>query len=315
MHSMMEASSTFAQLLNIFWLRPETAMWREIDIQAMKSFKFESPSLDLGCGDGLFSFIRAAGKFQGSFDAFQVMGNLESFFENADVFDAGGASVVPHVLKLPEYKIDIGFDHKENLLRKAEPLKLYIELKLGDANATLPFSDGYFESIFSNIIYWLDDPQKALKEIARVLAPEGKVCLMLPNYTLPEFSFYNQYFVKTGLEEFEFLTKIDRGRFGDNIRQAKSGAEWGKMFDEANLKKVSHTTHLSKTAIQIWDIGMRPLFPVLLKMVKLIDSENLGTIKEEWVSIFSEFLEPIVRMDTALGQGEEPAFHCYVLEK
>ena len=70
-------SISFDQLLNAFGLRPETAMWREIDICAMRSFEFSSPSLDLGCGDGLFSFIRAGVCFDLSFDAFSAIGSLD----------------------------------------------------------------------------------------------------------------------------------------------------------------------------------------------------------------------------------------------
>ena len=73
----MTHSDSFDQLMNAFWLRPETAMWREIDIRAMRSFKFSSPSFDLGCGDGLFSFIRAGGCFDWSFDAFPDIGSLD----------------------------------------------------------------------------------------------------------------------------------------------------------------------------------------------------------------------------------------------
>ena len=47
--------------LNAYWLRPETALWRTLDVEAMRTFKGTSPSLDLGCGDGTFSFIRAGG--------------------------------------------------------------------------------------------------------------------------------------------------------------------------------------------------------------------------------------------------------------
>lgn len=47
--------------LNAYWLRPETALWRTLDVEAMRTFKVTSPSLDLGCGDGTFSFIRAGG--------------------------------------------------------------------------------------------------------------------------------------------------------------------------------------------------------------------------------------------------------------
>jgi hypothetical protein len=36
------------ELLTIYWLRPETALWRHLDIKAMENFKFQSPSLDIG---------------------------------------------------------------------------------------------------------------------------------------------------------------------------------------------------------------------------------------------------------------------------
>lgn len=87
-------TSTLNQLLNVFWLRPETALWREIDIRAMQSFSFKSPSLDIGCGDGIFSFIRAGGKFSSEFDAFQAMSGLDKFFEKVDVFDEIGRAHV-----------------------------------------------------------------------------------------------------------------------------------------------------------------------------------------------------------------------------
>ena len=130
----MTLSTTFDELLNVFWLRPETAMWREIDISAMVPFKIRSPSLDLGCGDGIFSFIRAGGGLDEGFDAFRAVARLDRFFENADVFDAFDESVNPVVTHPPGYRIDCGFDHKENLLRKAKQLGLYSNLKVGDAN-------------------------------------------------------------------------------------------------------------------------------------------------------------------------------------
>jgi hypothetical protein len=72
----MTTSTTFEELLNVFWLRPETALWREIDVRAMKQFSFKAPSLDLGCGDGIFSFIRSGGGFSSDFDAFRAMSGL-----------------------------------------------------------------------------------------------------------------------------------------------------------------------------------------------------------------------------------------------
>lgn len=311
----MTTSTTFDALLNVFWLRPETALWRELDIRAMQEFSLKSPALDIGCGDGIFAFVRSGGRFSPEFDAFRAMSGLDKFFENVDVFDAFDAKVSPAVTSVPTYRISCGFDHKANLLSKAGQLGLYDTLKEGDANQKLPFEDASFMSIFSNIVYWLDDPQAVLKEIGRILRPGGQACLMLPNQTLPEFSFYNQLYVKTGDKKWAFLEKLDRGRFSDNIRQARSRSAWEAMFKQAGLAVAAHKAHLSKTVVQTWDIGLRPLFPVLHRMAGAVSPEKLPEIKREWVAIMRQFLEPLADMDDSLSTGTEPAFNCYILEK
>lgn len=311
----MKTSTTFEELLNVFWLRPETALWREVDIRAMQRFNFKAPSLDLGCGDGIFSFIRAGGGFSSEFDAFRAMSGLDKFFDNVDVFDAFDDRVSPAVTHVPGYRIDCGFDHKANLLSKAGQLGLYESLKQGDANQKLPFPDESFNSIFSNIVYWLDDPQAVLKEIGRILRPGGQACLMLPNQTFPEFSFYNQLYVKTDDQKWAFLEKLDRGRFSDNIRQSRSHSAWEAMFNLAGLCVAAHKAHLSKTIVQTWDIGLRPMFPVLYRMAEAIPPDRLPDIKREWIATLRQFLEPLADMDDELSKQAEPAFHCYILEK
>lgn len=290
-------------------------MWREIDIKAMQSFEFLSPSLDFGCGDGIFSFIRAGGEFDERFDAFRTIVGLDKYFNNVDVFDAYDESSSALVTKPPEYHIDCGFDHKENLLKKAGKLGFYRDLQKGDANQRLPFADKSFRSVFSNIVYWLDDPQAVLTEIARILKPGGRACFMLPNESLPTFSFYKALFLDTKDPKWSFLEKLDRGRFSDNIRQSRSASQWEAVFDLAKLSVVEHKTHLSKSSIQIWDIGLRPLFPVLLKMTEAMDTEKSAEIKKEWVETIRQFLQPIILMDGQLNKNIEPAFHCYIVEK
>ncbi|MCG3685613.1 class I SAM-dependent methyltransferase [Aliarcobacter butzleri] len=306
------------ELLNVYWLRPETALWRAIDIEVMKDFKIKGKSLDLGCGDGVLSFIRGGEEFDLFFDDYQSIGNLDKFYDNADVHDIFIESYRPCISKKPLYKFSVALDHKENLLKKAKQLNFYNDFIVHDANQPLPFESNTFDSIFSNIVYWLDDPQKSMNEISRVLSSRGKVALMLPNRTMPEFSFYNQLHVEINNKDFEFLKYIDRGRYSSNIKLAKSYNEWVKIIDNSGLKIVQHKTHLSKTVIQIWDIGLRPLFPVLLKLVQSVENKKkLIEIKQEWIEIFMKFLEPIFELEiqNKLNQKEEKAFHYFVLEK
>ena len=160
--------------LNVYWLRPETALWRTIDVLAMDSLIFKSPSLDLGCGDGVFSFIRAGGEFAPGFDVFQSVTALDRYFENVDIYNSYDDGFISSVItKKPDSKIDVAFDHKEALLKKAATLGLYRKMVCRDANLGLPFDDSSFETVFSNVIYWLDSPQNIFKEVARALAPTG----------------------------------------------------------------------------------------------------------------------------------------------
>jgi hypothetical protein len=57
------------------------------------------------------------------------------------------------------------------------------------------------------------------------------------------------------------------------------------------------------------------MFPVLHRMVNLIQPENFLDIKHEWIATLRQFLEPLLDMESSLNQGEEPAFHCFILEK
>ncbi|NKK63088.1 methyltransferase domain-containing protein [Rhizobium leguminosarum bv. viciae] len=307
------ASENFNQLLNVFWLRPETALWRYLDIEAMRDFEFIGRSLDFGCGDGLFSFIRAGGEFDPLFDAFQKTANLDRFYEKVDVFDAYDDSYAPLVAKKPDYQIAVGFDHKPNLLKKAAGLGLYAETVVGDGNEPLSFEDDSFDTIFSNIVYWLNDPAIAMAELCRILRPGGQLCLMLPNATLPDYSFFNRLFVQTKDPAWSWLDELDRGRLSDNIKQAASDEQWREIFGSAGLKVRRHSNHLSKHIIQAWDIGFRPMFPAFLKAVEAIPVDRLADVKSEWVESVKRFAVPFAA--TEIHDNPANAFHCYVLSK
>lgn len=302
------------QLINAYWLRPETALWRSIDIIAMKNFSFKSPSLDLECGDGMFQFIRAHGELSSDFDVFQSVANLDNFFANKDVYDFYNHNLNPSVITKPSYLIDEAFDHKINLLNKAKKLGIYKNFTLGDANLSLPYASDSFSSIFSNIIYWLNDPKSAIFEVSRVLKSSGTACLMLPNDTLSKFSFYNNFYSKDN-PSWNFLNYLDRGRLADNIKHALPAREWELIFSEAGLDVIYHSQFLSKTVIQIWDIGLRPLFPHLMKMVQSIEHNKMMEIKSDWVKLLKLFIAPISQLDSELNPDVEPAFHCYILSK
>jgi SAM-dependent methyltransferase len=313
----MTASKDYLEaFMGPYWLRPETALWRAVDCLSLQGVEFASPILDLGCGDGIFSFLRAGGTLKLKHDVFLETANLEAFFDKADIYDHVGQEQGEAIVdRAPAYRIDVGFDHKAALLAKAARLNFYDRLVEGNANQALPFEDGSFKTIFSNIVYWLEGYQNTLAEIRRLLQPDGQAVLMLPDTALRDYLFFQRLFAKTQNPEWAWLEKIDRGRSADNIKMVKTKDEWQAEFSKAGLKVVSHAKHLSRTLVEAWDIGLRPISPYLIEMASKLTPEDRLGIKRKWIAGLLPLMEPLCTLNWITDGQSPPAFHRFVLAR
>ena len=286
-------------------------------MHSMASFNIRGKSLDLGCGDGLFSFIRAGGGFKLSMDAFKHLANLENFHDSVDIYDAYSPTceINTQIAKSPAYRMSVGFDHKQTLLQKAEQLNFYDSLLLGDANKPLPFDDHEFDCVFSNILYWLEDPAFSLSELSRIIKPNGQLCIMLPTDNLAKFCFVRSIEGEEVYRRFRFSSKLDRGRLTDNIKQVKSINEWKNVFLINNLEVVKMTHHLCKPVMQVWDVGLRPIFPFLVRMADSLSAEQLIELKKDWVSFFRPIVEDFIDVENTFQTESTSSFCCVILEK
>ena len=171
--------------LNLYWLRPENGLITTFKSKAFEDLKFESPSLDLSCGDGLFMAIHLGAVFDDDFDYFKSTKAKEfSHDKMVDIYDDFNENYNVDFIKKPKIKIDYGSDWKQALLNKAEKLDLYKNLVLHDNNQLpLPFEDNYFKTIYSNSVYWVKQPEKLVEDIYRITSPGGMCSLevLTPN--------------------------------------------------------------------------------------------------------------------------------------
>lgn len=300
-------------LLGLYWLRPGTAVLRTLDCLALAEVVFKAPILDLGCGDGLFSFTRAGGTVRPEYDVFWQAGSLDSFFANADIYDHFDENaVLPAPAKAPAYRIDVGFDAKPDLLAKAARLEFYGELVQGDANMTLPFPDRKFRTVFSNILYWIDDYRTTLAEIRRVLVADGIAVLHVPSETFRDYSFYARHYLRTRDARWRWLERLDRGR-SESIKLCRSRAEWEDDFRAAGFKVIHHRRYLSRTVLEAWDIGLRPISPFLIEMANGLSPERRAAIKLKWIDGLMPMLEPLCELDWPTDAASPPGFHLFAL--
>lgn len=307
-----ESHDWLEEFLNVYWLRPENAIWRTLNCHAMQDIDFKEPSLDLSCGDGVFSFLRAGGKFGTDFDIFQGTDYLDNFFDNKDIYNSIPDNYDPKIEKEPEYQITVGTDWKEALLEKADRLNLYKELKQHDNNEPLPFEDDRFRTIFTNSAYWIENIDLHLSEINRILHPEGKAILVLKTPTIHHFL---ETLEATHGEQLgtEFIDILDRGR-RNNKQHLHNREGWTNKLEDAGFDTVDCRTSVTSLHAAMWDVGLRPISPHLIEMAYSLDEQRRVEIKRDWLETWEELLSPFCDTSLALDQQPEAPELIFVVE-
>lgn len=296
--------------LSAYWLRPENAVWMVLRSLALAEADEPGINLDLGCGDGIFSFIHAGGRFDDAFDVFASVGQLDQVtHQHADMFDHVDDRYEPRIKRCPHRSIAVGTDHKQALLAKAESLEFYDRLTVQDHNQRLPFADSQFQSIYCNTLYWVREIDTFLNEIARICRPGGRVIVQVKLDSIRRCTLQGH---RAQLGD-PLLQILGRGRF-DTWTTLADRSTWERRFSRAGLMIDDVQPVASASHAQIWDIGLRPIAPLLVKMANHLDAGTRTAIKQEWVELLLEMTTPLCRPDLNLTRnGAEPVELQYVL--
>jgi SAM-dependent methyltransferase len=298
--------------LNVYWLRPENALWRALNCKSLEGLEVKSPSLDLSCGDGIFSFMLNGGNFETTFDIFEGTGELDEFYEHTDIYDAAPIEYNPAIEVRPNASVTVGTDWKPNLLNKAEKLDFYQDLVHHDNNDPLPFEDDRFQTVYSNSVYWVENIDMHLSEIRRVLATDGKAILQLKTTASKEF--LEMLHVGHGDQiGTDLIDIIDRGR-SSHYAHLYDDAGWTNRLVEAGLNIVERRLSVTWVHLRMWDIGLRPISPHLIRMANSLHDEQRRVIKEDWIETWEKLLLPFYHVDFNLGRQKLPPEICYIVE-
>lgn len=303
----------FRNYLDLFWLRPENALLCTFMSKAIDDFKFDSPSLDLACGDGLFTFYHLGGKLSHDYDFFSKTKSEKFTHETyTDIYDSYENNFKLTIDKQSEIKIDYGTDWKQALLDKSKELNLYKNLILHDNNNTpLPFENNYFKSIFSDAVYWTKkervDP--LLSELHRVLHPNGTMALQL--LTPTHLELLDQLSEILSPKAIEILDR--KRRFTMHGRHTYS--EYKELFEKNGFKILDvKNTFPHKIMLDIWNVGLRPIQHLLIQMVDSLSPEKRSKIKSEWVEIFFELGKPLLNLSETYSIENQP-YPTFILGK
>ena len=304
------ARDKLRRFLNAYWLRPENAFWMTLRSDAMDAVPMGRPAVDLCCGDGVFSFLHAGGRFTPDFDVFTSV-DLPAHVTNdfADMFDYVDGDYRPKIIAPAVQRIDCGVDAKNALLTKASRLDLYDRLVLHDNNDPLPFETHTFETVYCNAAYWIERIDEFLSEIARITRPGGTIVLQVKLDDIRRYTL-ERHCDKLGDR---WLNIIGRGRF-DTWPSLCDRGTWEERFDRADLAVLAEVPFVTRTHAHVWDVGLRPIAPLLTRAMNAINPHLRAEIKRDWVELFCELLAPLCDPGFDLfDTPDEPVEIQYVL--
>lgn len=298
------------RFVEAYWLRPENAFWMTLRSEALSRVEWRGPAIDLSCGDGVFSFLHHGGRFDPSFDVFQSVASLDRVtHEHADMYDCEEPGYAPPIGRRATRRVEVGTDLKRAMLSKAAALCLYDRVVQHDNNDPLPFPDASFETVYCNSAYWVERIDAFLAELRRVVSPSGHVVLHVKTADMARYTL-RPWAEKLGES---FLRIIGRGRL-ECWPSLMTRADWERRFAAAGLHIKSILPFATRAHAHLWDVGLRPLAPMLVRMANALSADTRAAIKRDWVDLMCELLSPIARADFDLSDKlDEPAELQYVL--
>lgn len=302
------------QLLQVYWLRPETALWRAFDCALMDRHAPRGRTLDLGCGDGILSYIMAGGRLAGH-DAFLEVGGLDRFNKGADIYNVRASrrrfNADSSGLR---YTFTLGVDHKDGLLSKARRLPgFYKETLRHDLDKRLPLEDGSFDAAFSNILYWLKDVDASLADWSRVLRRAGSLYVFVPNENFKDKAWL--YYRAPHKGELRYFNFFNRGYSG-LMHHCYDDAGWRRRFARNGFVVSEHAAYLTDPVMAIWNVGTRPISPLLIEMANSLTPAKRSALQRRFVGYFADFMGPILRGEHGRkAPAGKCAFHFYALKK
>jgi SAM-dependent methyltransferase len=237
------------------------------------------------------TFFKCGGRFDPEFDLFNVATpRAEDLVRSKiDVFDHVDGTYRPGIRTRPDRRWAFGIDHKKTLLEKAARLHFYDELLLSDLrDDAREIEDASLDFAYCNSLYWVEDSPGAARHIMRKVKPGGYAVFDVMTTGRKKLQFQNLFPALPS----DWHDLMNRGRDLNNpgIRTER---QWTETF--AGVGVVEDVRLIFPQAVAMaWNIGLRPLFPMLKKMSDALTPETRAEIKAEWIEIVAQAAAPLL---------------------
>ena len=309
--------SFFRALLQFNWLRPELSLVHAFQLAAVYPLfpqPLPQPSVEFGCTDGVCTFVLLGGQADVSYDDYL---DIPEPSRNSDVVDYFEVSIPMDidVVSLPASEtFTYGVSWKDAHLERARRLGVYQNLIRRNLGDHLPLDDESANFIWAPNLFQVQ-PHKldtTVRDLSRILTSRGTIVTIAPDLSQKQYEFFQQHpQIPSKLERV-----LDRGIARNLTMNAKSHDEWASFFEERGLRIQGHIPFWPRLVGDIYQVGLRPMFPALMKAYAILRSSDLDEfirIKRLWIETEDAFLGPLCDPNTESGTLGTHLWHAYQL--
>jgi len=261
--------SLLRRYLQVYWLKPFDAVNDAANAWALRQFPWEEPILEVGGGDGVFSFVMHDGEFIATDDRYDQSDPSRP----GDIFDVYREgfylTIKRHASRLYEAGVDLKWSH----LLKGRETKLYRLVVLSPPEP-LPFAAESFKTVF---LYF-----------PHGIHPEGSLLMTAVNRDISDhfvcYPLYRFFEGKGWPRLSEYFKRLDAGRHDEITGFGRTAEEWTKLLQVSGFNLVDTWTQVSPIAWSVYDFQTRPLLRPLIRWNWFLKRVRLKrVVKAAWV--------------------------------
>lgn len=269
---------------SLYFLKPHDAVNDTLTSSLLYRLDWSGPVVEIGAGDGVFSYVMHGGAFPLWFDRY-----LMTDLSKQDIYDSHREDVLQPAVSLSYPDIEMAIDAKEFHVRKIKEIGFAKQCQVA-AYEALPLPSASIEKIFYYTPHGLNDHSAAIQEASRILKTGGKMLILLYDIRFKRsFLCHRLAHALPGMLG-EYFRCLDNGRYDEITRLAKHPKEWEKYFRSNGFKIEEQYRGLSGFAWKVYDTQTRPVLKLLIRFFSILPSPVRSTGKLLWMLICYPYL-------------------------
>ena len=268
----------------LYFLKPNDAINDTLTSSLLHRLDWSGQFLEIGSGDGVFSYVMHGGSFPLWFDRYLLTDLCKT-----DIYDIhhDGVFKPSKILKKPDIVLSI--DAKISHVKKIKEIQFSKSAVVSNYEY-LPLESNVFKNVFYYTPHGLVNHAEAMCEASRVMTPNGRMLILLFNSAIKK-SFLCHRLSKITPQPFSsYFSKLDNGRCDEIMGLAKSPEEWRIFFLRHGLEIEKSYSGLSTFAWKVYDIQTRPILKQLVNFFNILPPKFRVIAKLSWMIFFYPYL-------------------------